>query len=83
MTLDRVVGISSRNNNQLALNPETGELAYPVGSILCVYNPKCNKQTMFLENDKNWNFWCVTYSNDGKFIAAGEGTTKQPEITIW
>jgi len=38
---------------------------------------------MFLENDKNRNFRCVTFSNDGKFIAAGEGTTKQPEITIW
>ena len=77
------MGISARSNNQLALNPITGEIAYPVGSFLCIYNSKLNKQVKFLENDKNRHFWCVAYSQDGKYIAAGEGTTKQPEITIW
>jgi WD40 repeat protein len=83
MTLERVVGISARNNNQLTINPDSGEIAYPVGSIVCLYNPKSNKQTRFFSNEKNRNFRSVAFSEDGQYLAAGEGTTKQPEITIW
>ena len=49
--LSRVVGMSTRTNNQLAINPETGDLAYPVGSVIVIYNSRRNEQTEFLHNE--------------------------------
>ena len=83
MTLEKVIGINARNNNGLALNPTTGDLAYPAGSVVCIYNPKENRQTRFLFGKNNRPFSCVCYSPNGKYLAAAEGTCKQPEILVW
>lgn len=71
--------MSARTNNQVAINPHTGEIAYPAGSFIALYNSKAK----FLQNDKQRVFHCVAFSEDGVYLAAGEGIVKQPEVTIW
>jgi len=83
MQLEKVIGLSSRNNNSLAVNPINGDVAYPAGCIICVYSPKENKQTKFLFSRSQRSFSCVAYSSTGRYFAAGEGAFRQPEITIW
>lgn len=61
----------------------TGDVAYPVGSIICIYRPKDNKQLRFLQSRSQRAFSCLTYSQNGKYLVAGEGALRQPEITVW
>lgn len=81
--LERVIGCSTKSNFSIAVNSETGDIAYPAGSIIIIYKPKENKQVAFLTNKNNKSYNCLAYSSDGKMLAASEGTTRQPEITIW
>jgi len=43
MQLEKVLGFSSKNNNSVAVNPTTGDLAYPAGCVIVIYNPKENR----------------------------------------
>ena len=81
--LERVIGSATHSNHSISINKQTGEIAYPVGSIIWIYKPKENRQTMFLFNANNRIYNCVQFSKDGVYLAAGEGTTRQPEVTIW
>ena len=75
--------MSSRNTNSITTNPVNGDVAYPAGCVICIYNAKENKQTKFLYSHQYRSFSCIAYSNKGKYFAAGEGAFRQPEITIW
>lgn len=76
--------MSSRGNSSVAINPVNGDIAYPAGAIICVYAPKENKQTKFLYNvSLQRSYSCLAFSPDGRYLAAGEGQFRQPEITIW
>ena len=81
--MEKVIGMSTRSNNSIAVNPVTGDVAYPAGSIVCIYSPKENKQVRFLYSKNQRSFSCLAYSKDGRYLAAGEGAFKQPEISIW
>ena len=83
LTLQSVIGLTSNSPNNIALNPLSGEIAYPAGSMLVIYNPITNKQTKFIFSPNKKPITCVTYSKDGKFLIAGEGVCKSPEINIW
>jgi hypothetical protein len=48
MQLEKIIGLTSKNNNAMAINPITGEVAYPAGAFIVIYSPKENKQTKFL-----------------------------------
>jgi len=41
--LEKVIGMSSKNNNSMAVNPINGEIASTAGCVICIYNPKENK----------------------------------------
>jgi hypothetical protein len=43
MNLDKVIGMSTNNKQSIALDPQTGEIVYPAGSILVFYDPYTNK----------------------------------------
>ena len=64
ITLERVVGMGVNNNHSVSINQQTGEIAYPVGSIICIYKPKENRQTKFLFNENNKKFRWVKFSED-------------------
>ena len=78
-----MIGLSSRSNASLAVNPVTGDIAYPAGSVICIYSPKDNKQTKFLFSRTMRAYSCLSFSKDGKYLVAGEGAYKGPEITVW
>ena len=42
--LERIIGISASHNNALTVSPATGNVAYPAGCMVCLYNAKRNKQ---------------------------------------
>jgi len=44
MELERVVGSTVSSNHSLTLNEQSGAIAYPIGSTICIYHPKENKQ---------------------------------------
>lgn len=44
LQLERVLGMTCVHNSSLAVNNVTGEIAYPAGCIVVVYNPKRNRQ---------------------------------------
>ena len=67
----------------MTINPINGDFAYTAGSIICIYSPKENKQSKFLFSQSQRSFSCLTYSHNGKYLAAGEGALRQPEIIIW
>jgi WD40 repeat protein len=50
----------------------TGEIAYPAGSVVVVYNPKRNKQTRFFVSKSNKPIVSLCFSPNGKFLATGE-----------
>jgi WD40 repeat protein len=69
--------LSSKSSTSIAVNPVTGEIAYPAGAIICIYNPKENKQTKFLYSlQLQRSYSCLAFSPDGKYLAAGEGAFK-------
>lgn len=53
LELERVIGTGVNSNHSMALNLNTTEIAYPVGSIICIYKPKENRQVDFLHNPNN------------------------------
>ena len=76
--------MSSRGSSSIAINPLTGDVAYPAGAIIVIYSPKENKQTKYLYSQASQrSYSCLAYSHDGQYLAAGEGAFRQPEITIF
>lgn len=83
LILENIIGFTTSSPNSMALNKNTGEIAYPAGSIIVIYNPILNKKSKFITSPNKRAFSCLTYSKDGKFLIGGEGTCKNPEINIW
>ena len=46
--LERVLGLTSSNNNSICVNPRNGEVVYLAGCFVVVYSPKENKQVHHL-----------------------------------
>ena len=78
MQLEKVIGTSSKTANAIQVNPANGDLVYLAGSYLVIYSPKDAKQTQFLSSRTSRPFQCMQFSNDGKYLAAGESAFRQP-----
>ena len=83
LQLERVIGTSSKGANSLQTNPINGDVCYLAGSRIVIYSPRDAKQIKFLASRTARPFQCVRFSNDGKYLAAGESAFRQPQITIW
>jgi mitogen-activated protein kinase binding protein 1 len=83
VTLDKIIGITSKHNSSIAVNPLCSEIAYITSGVITFYSPNSNKQEYYLFNQNSKIFSCLAFSSNGKFLATGEGTCKQPEIAIW
>ena len=59
LSLDRVFGLTSKNRNSIVLQPKTGEIVYPTGSVVVFYNPKINKQSKFIFSPNRRLFSCL------------------------
>jgi len=69
--------------NSIAVNPGNGDLAYIAGAFIVVYGVKTSRQEKFLKNEKGRSYQCVAYSPNGQYLAAGDASSRQPEITVW
>ena len=83
VTLDKIIGISSKHNNSISVNPLTSEIAYIASGVISFFSPSSNKQEYYIFNQNSKVFSCLSFSSNGKYLATGEGTCKQPEIAIW
>jgi WD40 repeat protein len=81
--IEKVIGNTVTSQSCVAVSPSGDELAYCAGATIIRYCIKRNKQLNFLQNPiENKLFSCVTYSPDGKRIAAGESGF-QPSVIVW
>lgn len=74
LSLEKVIGTTTRHNSSFAVNPSSEEYAYVAASVVVVVNPKLptQKQTTFLTAAKAKAVTCLAYSSNGKFLAVGE-----------
>ena len=82
MLLERVIGNTVKAGGAFAVNPATGDFAFPAGCVLVFYNPRRNRQTHFFSGENNRPLTCVTFSGDGKYVCAAEAG-RQPAILVW
>ncbi len=80
LTLERVIGQTCLHNSALAVNPVTGDVAYPAGCVVVIYQPRHNRQSRFYHSTKTVS--CLTFSADGTYLAVGE-RGRQPSIVVW
>lgn len=69
----------------LSVNSRTGNVAYCAGSVVVVYDPRKNKQVQFFTNKSDagkTSMSCVAFSDNGKYLAAGENGHK-PSVLVW
>ena len=83
VSLDRVIGITSRGNSGVSLNTPSNELAYIASGVVVFYNVQSNSQVSHVFTSNNRPFSCLNISANGKYLATGEGVYKQPEICVW
>ncbi len=80
LTLERVIGQTCFHNSALAVNPITGDVAYPAGCVVVIYQPRHNRQSRFFHSTKAVS--CLEFSADGTYLAVGE-RGHQPSIVVW
>ncbi len=80
LTLERVIGQTCLYNSALAVNPVTGDVAYPAGCMVVIYQPRHNRQSRFFHSTKTVS--CLAFSADGTYLAVGE-RGHQPSIVVW
>ncbi|KAL4430471.1 hypothetical protein ABPG74_013321 [Tetrahymena malaccensis] len=83
LALSNVIGLTSNSKHNMLINPLSGELYYIAGSTIVVYNIEQNVQKKYIQSPNKRNIVCICLSKDCRYLAAGEGTSKQPEIIIW
>jgi len=80
LQLDKIIGITAKGKKSFAFNPVTGDLAYPAGSIVILYNAKANKQTRYFFSPSKKSVTALCFSPDGKYLAIA---SKGLEVSIW
>ena len=53
MNLEKVIGNTIKGTCGVAVNPVTGDVAYPAGCVVVFYSPKRHRQTQFLSCQNN------------------------------
>eukprot|EP00698_Gefionella_okellyi_P013762 TRINITY_DN3787_c0_g1_i1.p1 TRINITY_DN3787_c0_g1~~TRINITY_DN3787_c0_g1_i1.p1 ORF type:complete len:1290 (-),score=231.05 TRINITY_DN3787_c0_g1_i1:3642-7487(-) len=82
VSLERIIGCSVARNEAFAYCPVTGDLAICAGAVIVVYKAAINKQVRFLTSSGSKALSCVTFSENGKYVAAGE-SGHQPLAIVW
>ena len=82
-SLYKVIGIGSKDNFSISCNKVNGLTAWITGPYVVLYDIKKDKQIKFIKNKNNKTFACLCFSQDGLFLACGEGNCKNGEIIIF
>jgi WD40 repeat protein len=83
LNIHQIFGISSKSHSSIKINPVTGEIAYPAGSVIVLYNIQLNKQTKYINSPNRRPVSCLNFSPNGKYIVFGEVVCKTSEIFIY
>jgi len=82
MNLEKVIGNTIKSGASVAVNPATGDVAYPAGCVVVFYSPKRHRQFQYLSCINNRPLSCLCFSQCGRYLAAGEGG-RQPSVLVW
>ncbi|XP_057489788.1 uncharacterized protein LOC130775686, partial [Actinidia eriantha] len=83
LMLKEVVGLTTKNANGLASNISSPNCVYVAGCTVVVYNVELDTQShLVVSNRTPKPLSCVTMSNDGSFVAAGE-SGHHPAVLVW
>ncbi|XP_038075737.1 WD repeat-containing protein 62-like isoform X2 [Patiria miniata] len=81
VTLERVLGLTVRDNRTFACDPTTGLVVYPAGCVIVLYNPRRNKQSHIFSHSRK-TITALAISGDGKNVVSGEYGHK-PAVRVW
>ncbi|XP_042295517.1 WD repeat-containing protein 62 isoform X2 [Sceloporus undulatus] len=81
VVLEKVLGITTQTSSGLACDPNTGQIAYPTGCVVVVFNPRKNKQRHIFNTSRK-NVSALSFSPDGKYIVTGENGHR-PAVRVW
>jgi len=81
-TLNKIVGFGSFNNFSISVNNQNGLSCYITGPIITFYDLKKDKSIYYFRNMNNRAFNCLTFSDNGNYLACGEGYCTRSEILI-
>ncbi|XP_070620485.1 WD repeat-containing protein 62 [Erythrolamprus reginae] len=79
--LEQVLGITTQTSNGLTCDPTSGQVAYPTGCVVVIFNPQKNKQRHIF-NTARKTVSALSFSPDGKYMATGEHG-HQPAVRVW
>eukprot|EP00285_Hemiselmis_virescens_P018715 CAMPEP_0173403740 /NCGR_PEP_ID=MMETSP1356-20130122/57528_1 /TAXON_ID=77927 ORGANISM="Hemiselmis virescens, Strain PCC157" /NCGR_SAMPLE_ID=MMETSP1356 /ASSEMBLY_ACC=CAM_ASM_000847 /LENGTH=291 /DNA_ID=CAMNT_0014364311 /DNA_START=149 /DNA_END=1021 /DNA_ORIENTATION=- len=82
MNLEKVIGNTIKGGASVAVNPVTGDVAYPAGCVVVFYSPKRHRQFQYLSCINNRPLSCLSFSQCGRYLAAGE-SGRQPSVLVW
>ncbi|XP_044291370.1 WD repeat-containing protein 62 [Varanus komodoensis] len=79
--LEKVLGITTQTSSGLACDPNTGQIAYPSGCVVVIFNPQKNKQRHIFNTSRK-TVSALSFSPDGKYIVTGEHGHR-PAVRVW
>ena len=82
-SLNKVIGLGSKNNYSLTVNNLNGLIAWVSGPYVIFYDLKSDKQVSFLKNINNKIISCIRFSKNGKYLATGEGNCRNGGVCIY
>ncbi len=81
-SLNRIIGFGSYNQFSIAVNKQNGLTSYITGPFISFYDLKKDKSINYFRNVNNRAFSCLTFSDNGNYLACGEGYCTRSEIFI-
>ena len=82
-SLNKVIGLGTKNNYSFSINTINGLTAWACGPYVIFYDLSCDKQISFLKNINNKNISCIKFSQNGKYLATGEGNCRNGAVCIY
>ena len=71
-TLESIIGLTSFDECGIQTDPTGRFVAYSASCVVVVYDLKNHSQYQILQNTNQKVISCVCFSQDGKYVAAGE-----------
>eukprot|EP00826_Nyctotherus_ovalis_P018050 TRINITY_DN15367_c0_g3_i3.p1 TRINITY_DN15367_c0_g3~~TRINITY_DN15367_c0_g3_i3.p1 ORF type:complete len:239 (+),score=53.82 TRINITY_DN15367_c0_g3_i3:118-834(+) len=81
-SLHKIIGHTISDKSRVAIHPTTNEVAYLAGSVIAITTPTFTS-ARYLFNSSGRSFCSLAFSQTGKYLAAGEASSKRPEILVF
>ena len=81
-SLNTIIGFGSYNNFSISINKLNGITCYITGPYITFYDLKKDKSIYFFKNINNRAFSCISFSDNGNYLACGEGYCCKSEIFV-